>query len=72
MHLCYKTQTVTSPQKYKEEIIMSKFEKVYEIQKQYRRDVHSYYDAIKGIKEVFSIMITDQYAEWLLFEYHFC
>ena len=50
---------------------MSKYEEVYEIQKQYRRGVRSYSDSIKGIKEIFSIMITEKYAEWLLSEYHF-
>lgn len=50
---------------------MNKFEKVYEIQKQYKRGVRSYSDAIRGIKEVFSMIITKKYAEWLLLEYYF-
>ena len=51
---------------------MNRYEEVYEIQKQYRRGMRSYSDAIKGIKEVFSMMITESYAEWLLLDYHFC
>lgn len=50
---------------------MNKYEEVYEIQKQYRRGVRSYSDAIRGIKEIFSMMITKEYAEWLLLEYYF-
>ena len=50
---------------------MNKFEKVYEIQKQYKRGVRSYSDAIRGIKEVFSMIITKKYAKWLLLEYYF-
>ena len=50
---------------------MSKYEEVYEIQKQYRRGARSYSDSIKGIREIFSMMITEKYAEWLLSEYHF-
>jgi hypothetical protein len=52
-------------------VSMNKFEEVYEIQKQYKRGVRSYSDAIRGIKEVFSMIITKQYAEWLLLEYCF-
>lgn len=51
---------------------MNKYEEVYEIQKQYKRGVRSYSDAIRGIKEIFTMMITEEYAEWLLFEYNFC
>lgn len=50
---------------------MNKFEEIYEIQKQYKRGVRSYSDAIRGIKEVFSMIITKEYAEWLLLEYCF-
>lgn len=50
---------------------MNKYEEVYEIQKQYKRGVRSYSDAIRGIKEVFSMMITKEYAEWLLLKYCF-
>lgn len=53
---------------------MSKYEEVYEIQKQYRRGVRSCSEAILGIKQIFYTPIggiTDEYAEWLLFEYNF-
>lgn len=50
---------------------MSKYEEVYKIQKQYRRGVRSYSDAIRGIKEIFSMIITEEYAKWLLLEYCF-
>ena len=52
-------------------VSMNKYEEVYEIQKQYKRGVRSYSDAIRGIKEVFSMMITKEYAEWLLLKYCF-
>lgn len=53
---------------------MSKFEQVYEIQKQYRRGQRSYSDAIKGIKQIFYspvAKITDEYVDWLLNDYNF-
>lgn len=53
---------------------MSKFEQVYEIQKQYRKGQRSYSDAIKGIKQIFHspiAKITDEYADWLLNDYNF-
>lgn len=49
---------------------MSKFEQVHKIQKQYRRGLRSYSDAIKGIKQVFYTS-TDEYANWLLNDYIF-
>lgn len=42
---------------------MNKFEKVYEIQKQYKRGVRSYSDAIRGIKEVFSKSMKTRYRD---------
>ena len=54
---------------------MNKYEKVNKLQKEYRRGLWSYTDAIRNIKELFCTPfgeITDKYAEWLLFEYHFC
>lgn len=53
---------------------MSKFEQVHKIQKQYRRGLRSYSDAIKGIKQVFYTSIgeiTEEYADWLLNDYIF-
>lgn len=58
----------------KEDDTMSKFEQVHKIQKQYRRGLRSYSDAIKGIKQVFYTSIgeiTEEYADWLLNDYIF-
>lgn len=52
-------------------INQNKFKSIDTIQKQFRRGMRTEREALQGIREVMEYPITQEYCEWLLYNYFY-